>query len=152
MRAVAAATLALALMAAPALAEDQIQVGRLSCEVAGGVGLIIGSIKDIKCGFHRDGHKTEYYSGQVNKFGLDIGFTKKTYIEWLVLAAASTKYQSRALAGTYVGASGEASVGVGVGANALIGGSKKGFILQPVSVQAQQGVNLALTLTGLTLR
>ena len=57
-----------------------------------------------------------------------------------------------ALAGDYVGASAEASAGVGVGANLLVGGSDESFTLQPVSVQTQTGVNLALGVTSFELR
>jgi hypothetical protein len=56
------------------------------------------------------------------------------------------------LAGTYVGGSGSASLGVGLGANALIGGSHRSIALQPLSVEGQVGVNLALGVAGLTLR
>ena len=57
-----------------------------------------------------------------------------------------------ALAGTYVGGSGSASLGVGLGANALIGGSHRSIALQPLSVEGQVGVNLALGVAGLSLR
>ena len=49
-----------------------------------------------------------------------------------------------ALAGTCLGGSGSASLGVGVGANALIGGSHQSIALQPLSVKGHVGVNLAL--------
>ena len=54
-----------------------------------------------------------------------------------------------ALAGTYVGASG--SVGVGVGANMLFGGSGRSIALQPLSVEGSVGINLSLGVSGLTL-
>ena len=60
-------------------------------------------------------------------------------------------YQPGALAGSYGGLSAEATVGVGVGANALIGGSSKTFVLQPLSVQAQEGLNLAIGFTDFEL-
>jgi hypothetical protein len=41
---------------------------------------------------------------------------------------------------------------VGVGANALVGGSRRSTVLQPISVVGQVGVNLALGVAGLTLR
>jgi hypothetical protein len=43
-------------------------------------------------------------------------------------------------------------VGVGVGANALIGGSSKSIVLQPLSVQAQEGLNIAAGVASLELR
>ena len=53
---------------------------------------------------------------------------------------------------TYVGGSGDISVGIGVGANALIGGSNKAVALQPLSVEGQVGLNLALGIANLQLR
>ena len=46
--------------------------------------------------------------------------------------------------GTYVGATGEASLGAGIGANALVGGTNDSVALQPLSLQGQTGVNVAL--------
>ncbi len=135
-----------------AQAETRVQVGRLSCDVEGGIGYLIGSSKDMTCRFIRKGHKTEYYSGTINKLGLDIGVTGRTQIEWLVFSAASTRYGRGSLAGTYVGGSAEATLGVGLGGNWLIGGSRRGYALQPWSIQGQTGLNYAVTFTGLTLR
>jgi hypothetical protein len=109
----------------PALAED-VQVGRLACEVAGGIGLIFGSSKDVTCRLHREGQATETYHGEINKLGIDIGKTESTHIEWLVFAASTTRYDPGDLAGNYVGVSGEATVGVGLGGNVLIGGCDGG--------------------------
>lgn len=136
---------------APANAESQIKVGRLSCNVEGGIGLIIGSSKAMTCTLHKEGGGTESYSGRITKVGLDIGFTKDTHIEWLVFTAGNNNYSRHALAGTYVGASGEASIVIGGGANWLIGGSRDSFMLQPWSIQGQTGLNFAVGLAGLTL-
>ena len=57
-----------------------------------------------------------------------------------------------ALAGDYAGASGEATVAVGLGANVLVGGSNRSVALQPVSVQGQVGLNVAVGVAGLHLR
>ena len=56
------------------------------------------------------------------------------------------------LNGGYGGVSAEATVGLGVGANALVGGSNKSIILQPLSVTAQQGLNIAAGVASLQLR
>ena len=47
--------------------------------------------------------------------------------------------------------SGSVGLGVGVGANALVGGSNRSIALQPVSVEATVGVNLSLGVSSLTL-
>ena len=135
----------------PAMAQDRVQVGRLSCAVEGGVGLILGSSKDMTCTFTRENGNTETYTGNIKKLGLDIGITGRTRIVWLVFNAGDASYAPGALSGTYVGASGEATLGVGVGANWLIGGDRDSFMLQPWSVQGQTGVNLSVGFAGLTL-
>ncbi len=132
-------------------AGDRIQVGRLACEVEGGVGFLIGSTKAVTCEFIRKGAKTETYTGEIKKLGLDVGITAATHIEWLVFSGSDVKVTHKSLAGTYVGASHEATLGVGLGANWLIGGSKSGFALQPWSVQAQAGLSLTWALAELTL-
>lgn len=149
---VAAAVAALMLMA-PAAAEaaTQVKVGVLTCSVEGGVGFIIGSSKDMVCRFKRDGYKAERYRGNIKKLGIDIGVTGRTEIVWLVFSASNTKYGKGSLAGTYVGGSAEATLGVGLGGNWLIGGSRRGFALQPWSIQGQTGLNYSVAFSGLTL-
>jgi hypothetical protein len=149
---IAAALAALVLSTGIAQAESRVEVGRLSCTVEPGVGLILGSQKDMTCRFIRKGYATERYRGTISKVGLDIGFTDSTQIEWLVFSGSTVKVGHRSLAGTYVGGSSEATIGVGLGGNWLIGGSKRGFALQPLSVQAQTGLNLSVAFAGLTLR
>lgn len=150
--ALTAATLVLGTFQAADAAPSRVQVGRLACNVAPGVGLIIVSSKRLACTFYRNGSRPERYTGSINKLGIDIGVTAATHIEWLVFAAARTRYTPHALAGSYVGASAEATLGVGLGANWLIGGSRRSYALQPLSVQAQAGLNYSVALAGLTLR
>jgi Protein of unknown function (DUF992) len=99
----------------------------------------------------RNGDRVENYSGTITRFGLDVGFTAGGIMTWTVLARTSA-HRRGALAGHYVGVSGEISLGPGVGAKALIGGSRRTTVLQPVSVVGKIGANLALGVTGLTLR
>jgi hypothetical protein len=131
-------------------AQARVEVGVLTCTVRGGTGFIVGSTKELRCHFNKPG-RGEYYRGTINKFGLDIGVTQQTAIAWAVLAPTSN-IPPRSLNGTYGGVSAEATIGVGVGANALIGGSNKSIILQPLSVQAQQGLNIAAGIASLQLR
>jgi hypothetical protein len=65
---------------------------------------------------------------------------------------APTTGRVAALAGNYAGPSAEATVGVGLGANVLVGGSDRTVALQPVAVQGQSGLNLAIGVAGLELR
>ena len=145
------AALALGMGQADAAAA-RVKVGVLSCDVEGGIGYLIGSSKDMVCRFHGDGYAPETYRGNISKLGLDFGVTHRTPIEWLVFAATNTRYTHHALAGEYVGGSTEATIGVGLGANWLIGGSHKSFALQPVSVQAQTGLDVTFAFANLSLR
>jgi hypothetical protein len=147
--AIAAAALAAA-FSAPAAAQARVEVGVLRCSVEGGVGLIVGSTKGMSCVFQRRG-ADEYYSGRVTKVGLDVGITRRTEIRWAVFAPTAN-VPPASLAGVYGGVSAEATLGVGVGANALIGGSRRSIILQPLSVQGQTGLNIAAGVAGLRLR
>jgi hypothetical protein len=145
-----APTLLATTVTANAQGKPRIEVGVLECRVAGGTGFIFGSSKDLACVFKKQG-RDERYLGTISKFGIDIGKTTQSVIAWAVLAPTSD-VPPRALAGSYAGVSGEATVGIGVGANALLGGSQKSIVLQPLSVQAQQGLNIAAGVAALKLR
>jgi hypothetical protein len=134
----------------PADAQSRTRVGVLDCDVSGGIGMIIGSRKAMNCTYTPTGQgPREAYSGSIGKFGLDVGATSGGRMVWAVYAA--TAGGPAALAGQYAGASAEASVGAGLGANVLVGGSNRTIALQPVSIQGQAGVNLAVGVTSLTL-
>lgn len=145
-----AALLACALL--PGVAQAQVvQAGSLTCEVAPGVGLLIGSRKDVTCSFQNPAGELEIYDGTISKLGVDIGFTDLTLIVWDVLAP-SGRIVRGALAGTYVGVTAQATVGAGIGANALVGGLRRSITLQPLSVSGQEGFNVAAGGASLTLR
>jgi hypothetical protein len=127
-----------------------VNVGSLTCNVAGGVGFIFGSSKDLNCLFTRTDGIAERYTGTIKKFGVDIGFTKEAQIVWLVFAPGAIAPGS--LAGSYAGATASATVGVGAGANVLLGGSNKQITLQPVSVEGSVGLNVAAGIGEVELR
>ena len=136
----------------PASAQaNRTKVGTLSCDVSGGIGLIITSKKDLTCMFtpSQPGPR-EVYLGSIAKFGLDLGATAGGEMVWAVYAPTTRKFG--ALAGDYGGATAEATVGAGLGANVLVGGSDRTVALQPVSVQGQAGLNVAAGVAELRLR
>ncbi len=145
----AAASAAL-LISGGASAEGGVNTGTLSCTVAGGVGFVFGSSKDLNCTFTRPDGTAERYTGTVKKFGVDIGFTKEAHIIWLVVAPGTVA--PGALSGEYVGGTAGAAVGPGLGANALIGGGNKQISLQPVSIEGSAGLNVAAGLVGIELK
>jgi hypothetical protein len=145
----AVAIITTAFVAGPEAA-TRVEVGVLTCTAGSSTGFIVGSTRELRCQFKRRG-KDEYYTGTIQKFGLDIGSTRQARIAWAVLAPTRA-LPPRSLAGSFGGVGAEATVGVGVGANALIGGSSKSIVLQPLSVQSQQGLNIAAGVAGLQLR
>ena len=156
MRRALSAAVVLALAAAwsvPQTAQAQrVRTGVLNCDVSGGLGLIIGSQRTVNCLFTPDqpGFPPEGYYGTITKFGLDLGATAGGSMIWGVYTDTSRGYGF--LAGDYAGASGEATVAVGLGANVLIGGSNRTVALQPLSVTGQVGLNVALGVANLSLR
>jgi hypothetical protein len=133
---------------APAAAQSQI--GTLSCDTSGGIGLIITSQQRLDCTYEGVDGRIEGYYGSISKFGIDLGATSRGVIVWAVFAS-SIDFRPFALEGDYVGASGQATAGVGASANALVGGFNRNFSLQPLSVGAQMGINLALGVANMTL-
>lgn len=149
--ALAAALFASALGASTASAEQAgVKVGVLECNVAGGTGFIFGSSKDIACAYSPNKGPADYYRGEINKYGIDIGYTEKSKIIWAVFAPTSDIRQG-ALSGNYGGASAQATVAVGLGANVLVGGLDESIALQPLSVEGTEGLNVALAISELKL-
>lgn len=128
-------------------AQSGLQAGTLVCKGDGGWGAIITSKKNFNCTFaSADGKTRGTYTGVIQKFGLDLGVTGDTTLTWLVFGPAAMvgdNYVAGSLAGDYAGVGVEASLGIGLGANALVGGSSESFALQPISVQVQTGVSIA---------
>lgn len=141
-----------AVSSAPTTAQSATLVaGTLTCRGSGSVGLILGSRQRLNCVFDRaSGAPRAHYSGVITRVGLDIGVKGRNVMVWTVLASTSN-VPAGALAGQFGGVSANAALGVGVGANALVGGSRNSIVLQPLSVQAQTGVNIAAGVAGLRL-
>jgi Protein of unknown function (DUF992) len=125
-------------------------IGSLTCKVAGGMGFVFGSSKELDCLFARTDGVGERYTGSINRYGIDIGFTKDSQIVWLVFAPGNIA--KGALAGTYGGATAQATAGVGVGANVLVGGGNGQITLQPVSVEGSTGLNVAAGVAEVSLK
>ncbi len=137
------------LAAAPRPAQALVKLGVLTCTIEGGTGMVLYSSKRLSCTYRGATGKITHYTGRITRVGIDLGQTWRGKLAWLVFAVGD--HRRGTLEGTYVGASAEATVGGGIGANALIGGFRHNIVLQPVSVQGQTGVNLAAGVAGLTL-
>ena len=135
--------------AGPADAQG-VNIGTLTCSVASGWGLILGSARALGCNFTAYGGRAERYVGTIWKLGLDIGYTQNGVMVWTVFAPAFSLGPG-ALAGTYAGGTASVTVGLGVGANGLVGGSFNSITLQPLSIETNQGLNVAAGVASLTL-
>jgi len=126
-----------------------VRVGTLTCHEASGWGFIFGSSKSVHCIYTSADHQ-ERYTGDIDKFGVDVGYQQSAIIVWAVFAPTD-HIGPGALSGHYGGVTASATVGVGVGANALVGGSDRTISLQPISIEGATGLNVAAGIGGLTL-
>jgi len=127
------------------------RVGRLLCLSTPRIGLVVGSTQSLRCIFDMRRPSRRYlYEGRIHRLGFDIGVTQSGTLSWVVLARNS-RIGPGTLRGSYVGASGSIALGPGLGANVLIGGSRRSIVLQPLSVERTIGLNLAAGVTNLTL-
>lgn len=139
------------MIAGAAPAQDRVQAGSLTCDVSAGIGLILGSQRQVYCTFTPAlPGPVEVYTGSITRIGIDLGATTGGVMIWVVYAPIARPVGG--LAGEYAGASAEASIVAGLGANVLIGGFRTAVALQPVSVQGQFGLNLAAGIAGLELQ
>jgi hypothetical protein len=127
------------------------KAGVLNCRLAPSVGLLIVGFQDMSCRFTSEGPgPSESYVGKMTTFGVDLGFTAGGALTWGVFAPTN-QMMPGSLAGTYVGASGNVGVGIGVGENFLNGGSGNSVALQPWSVEGTTGVNVSVGLSDMQL-
>jgi hypothetical protein len=145
--AIAAAT---AVSAPEPAAAANVHAGSLTCDISAGIGMIIGSKREVDCTFtpSSPGH-VEHYRGAITKIGVDIGVLKGGTLIWYVYAPAN--HPDGALQGNYSGVAANATVGLGLGANALVGGLEGSVALQPLSVEGTSGLNVAAGIANMKL-
>jgi len=146
----AIAVTSLAVATAADAAPHGVRVGDLTCNVASGWGFVFGSSKDLHCTYHGSNGHFEHYTGAISKFGVDLGYTEGGVLVWGVFSPTSDMRKG-ALSGDYVGATAQATVAVGAGANVLVGGFNKSIDLQPLSVEGSQGLNVAAGIGSISL-
>ena len=147
----AALALAVGLAGAPAMAAGGVKVGTLTCDTSSGWGFVFASTRDLHCTFADNEGKVERYSGQIQKFGMDVGYYHNGVIAWAVFAPTADVAKG-ALAGGYIGPAASAAVGAGGGAAVLTGGSASTLSLQPISVEGYVGLNAAAGIESITLK
>ncbi len=145
------AAAALMAFAPMANADPGVRVGTLECHVQEGWGHVVASDRAMDCVFRPVDGRTQHYTGSLRRYGVDVGYTSDARLIWGVIAPAS-EVGAGALEGDYGGVSAQVSAGLGVGANALVGGLDRSIALQPVSVEGNTGVALAAGVGVITLR
>jgi len=138
-------------LAAAAPARANVEVGALTCRSPEASGYIIVSGRPFQCVFTpSNGGPVQHYQAIIHRFGAQIGFSSDVAMAWAVFAP-TVRPGPGSLAGSYGGVTAGAAVGLGVGANGLVGGANS-ITLQPVSVQGEVGLNVVATVTGLDLQ
>ena len=127
-----------------------VRAGVMTCDVGSDFGFVVGSSRDLHCTFLPAAGAPEHYAGSISKFGVDIGYVQNAVIVWNVVAS-TVAVPPGSLTGTYGGATASVTLGVGVGANVMVGGSKDTISLQPVSVEGGTGLNLAGGIASMSL-
>ncbi len=146
---------ATAMVPAQADAEAQgVRAGTLACKKIGEkVSFLIHSRVPLACTFSNGDGAEEYRGKSGIAFGLDLQWEQEKELVFVIIALTSDyRIGSYALEGTYAGAKASAAVGVGLGANVLIGGSDKSFSLQPVSVEGSTGFGATAGVGYLSLK
>ena len=150
--AITAGVLALTAAAPTQAQTDQsgVRIGVLTCNEASGWGMVFGSSHDIHCTLSTDKGVVARYKGHIDKFGVDVGYQSGGVLVWAVFAPTNGA-KAGSLNGAYAGLTAGASVGVGASANLLTGGLDRSIALQPLSVEGNNGLNLAAGIGGMTL-
>jgi Protein of unknown function (DUF992) len=136
----------------PAQSPNWVKVGGLGCTMSPTIGLLVVSEQKLNCTFTADGpYPPEHYTGTMGTIGIDVGVIGGGLLAWAVYMPTQGPPQG-SLAGTYGGASGSIALGVGAGANVLLGGSGRSVMLQPISVEGSVGIEVTLGVAALTLQ
>ena len=131
-------------------APRNVELGTLTCRLAATENLFIYAKESFACLFEGEDRRSSY-AGRITKVGANLQLKNNQRLTWLVLAPSRYDVPG-ALEGSYIGASGEAAIGVGAGAKLLVGGSDDAITLQPLSVSTStDAVGLSLTIDSLKL-
>jgi hypothetical protein len=147
----AATTLVLLAPAVGQTAKPGAHVGMLTCQMVPGIGLTVESVQPVRCHFVPDeGDLGQVYIGEINTVGQDAGIATGGVLVWDVLTSTGASPSGR-LAGIYVVAKGDVSMGPGASVNLLSGGPSRDIALQPIALEGEIEVALGLDVSGLKL-
>jgi hypothetical protein len=137
-------------------AGEGVKMGTLTVKAVPGSGknLIIRSSVDVEAVFTDTAGKKEYYIGEMGyKLGVDLSIKSHEQLEYAVFSP-STAYEtgSYALQGKYFGQKATAQMGIGGGAQILLGGLDKSISLQPLALTGTKGYGVSAGLGYLYLQ
>jgi hypothetical protein len=127
-------------------------VGTLRCTLNPNIAFTITGHQSMECWFTpKSTDPPQAYQGAINMVGLNIDLAAGGVLAWAVFAP-TVGIPVGALAGEYVGASGDIGIIAGVETNILIGGSGRTLALQPVSLGGSLAIKVALGVSVVKLR
>jgi hypothetical protein len=118
------------------------QLGMLRCDTSIGIGEILVRKQKMACTFTHTNGQIENYTGTIHQYGVEIGMVKEGHLAWAVFAGSPAS-GTGLLAGKYGGVDASAAVGIGLGADVLVGGTGKALSLQPLAVEGEPGIGIA---------
>ena len=127
-----------------------VKIGQLDCAVVTGTrqNFIVSSTADVDCVFGGGAWPEEYYRGVTGvQLGVDLSLKDQEQLSFLVYTSpAIGQGGPLSLTGKYYGAQASVTIGSGVGAFILLGGSERQFTLAPLggSVATGSGVTAGL--------
>jgi len=145
----------------PILAEEEsakggFQIGMLTCtsDPETQKNLIVNSSVKVDCELKYNNGKVDHYTGDTGvAAGVDLNWKRTDVLKYAVLAASQDATPGAgALAGRFVGGKGSVTLGYGVGAGALVGGSDTNLTLQPLALEGSKGLGVAAGVSYLTLK
>lgn len=147
-----AAAVAAFFAVSPANAQHYERIGTLECKVAPNVSFVVGSHRTAGCTFYPANQRQMHrYRADFGRIGVDLNVSSGGTLVWAVHAHNRRLYRGD-LRGTYTGASANITVGLGLGANVLVGGSNNTIALQPLSGEGNVGLGVSLGVGQMVLR
>ena len=126
-----------------ALAQHGVEVGVLTCKLQDVNNVIVYTSEKFACEFKPHSGDPQNYT-EIKSVGVDLSVTREMTLVWGVLAPTGDAASTETLKGRCLGGRAAASLGVGAGADILVGGGQNSFTLQPLSVSGIVGAGASV--------
>lgn len=127
-----------------AQASVRIEAGTLNCTLEDRTNIVIYSDAVYTCTLRAAGDwlTDGVYRGEIKRYGVDLDWKAEEILSWTVLVLVDQKWDGP-IEGDYAGVGADVALGLGIGANVLLGGLDNNFGLQPLSLEGQEGFGAA---------